>query len=137
MDGGWEVVGGGSEVEGGEVDGGLGVAELGGWDVLGGWEVSGGVAVDDIGVSVEEGGTEAGTDGEGDGVGIGEEVGGNSDGVGDDIGCDDAAVVALPVDVEGGLDKKSTMSLGGNKYRARLKYVQFRPGPGRRPTGRR
>ena len=28
--GGWEVVGGGSEVEGGEVDGELGVAELGG-----------------------------------------------------------------------------------------------------------
>ena len=69
--------------------------------------MSGGVAVDDIGGSVDEGGTEVGAGGEDDGVGIGEEVeGGNSDEVGDDIGGDDAAVVALPVDVEGGLKKK-------------------------------
>jgi hypothetical protein len=75
--------------------------------------VSGGVAVDDIGGSPDEGGTEVGVGGEDD-VGIGEEVdGGNSDKVGDDIGGEDAAVVVLPVEAEDGLEKKSTMTLDG------------------------
>jgi len=40
--------------------------------VSGGWEVAGGVVADDIGGSVEEGGTE-GESCEGDGVGFGKE----------------------------------------------------------------
>lgn len=92
-----------------------------------GWEVLGGVAVDDIGVLVDEGGTEVGAGEEEDGAGICEEVtGGNSDEVADDIGCDDAAVVALPVDVGGGLEEKSTVSSGGNKYTARTVRTRIR-----------
>lgn len=79
--------------------------------------MSGGVVVDDIGGSADEGGTEVGAGGEDVCVGIGEEIeGGNSDEVGDDIGGDDAAVVALPVDVEGGLEKKKSNELDGNKF---------------------
>lgn len=81
--------------------------------------MSGDIAVDDIVGLVDEGGTEVGA-GEDDGVEIEKEVeGGNSDEANDDIGCDDVAVVALPVDVEDGLEEKSTI-LGGNKYRARM-----------------
>lgn len=93
--------------------------------------MSGGVVADDIGGSADEGGTEVGAGGEDVGVGISEEVkGGNSDEAGDDIGGDDAAVVALPVDVEGGLKKKKkkAMNLAGISLHstARVRTVRSR-----------
>lgn len=98
--------------------------------------MTGGIAVDDIVGLVDEGGTEVGA-GEDDGVGIEKEVeGGNSDETNDDIGCDDVAVVALPVDVENGLEEKSTMILVGINTGRGWSNVQSRPGTGRRPIGR-
>lgn len=66
VEGDWEVVDGGLEVEEG-----LGVVELGGRDVTEGWEVFVGVVVDDIGGGVDDGvddGVEEGIGGEDDGT---------------------------------------------------------------------
>lgn len=115
-----------------EVEGGMGVVELGGRDVPGGWEVAVGVVVDDIGGGVDDGGVEEGAGAEDDGIKFGEEVtDGNpeDDDINDNDG-DDCGVGDTLVGVGGVLQgKKKTKNLcekmikGVGKHTARIRMA--------------